>query len=634
MSHRPSSPVEPGPGQGPGARYAYLRSDGTAYIVGGSAVAGVAAYLYQFLGGRTLGTEDFAPVSFLLSVHFLVLIVILMPIEQLVIRRLTLERSRTGLPKTAYWLAGLATVGATLFAALGVERFLNGDHRFIAYTALTIGVHFLFVAARGHLAGWRRFKAYGTSSAAASLVRLAIALAITLIHPSASGLALGLIIGPLVVAMWKPFRPVEVDRPELDQEARASVTDRGLLTGLVLAAAATQALLLSGPVVVGMLGGSPTEQSIAFAAFTLGRAPLVFGYNLLARVLPPFTEMAARGERQELRAWARGMAWAAIGLGAVAAVLGWALGPWVTAVFGEGFASERIDAALIATGVVFAGSGLFVGQILVARGRTVSLAIAWMAGLVAASAAIVVSIGTDPITRVALGFLAGAVVSLVGLVIGAVSASETGAGAQAAYALTKRTVDIGVSLVILVLSVPVVLLAGLAVRLTSPGPVFFKQTRLGKNGQPFGLVKIRTMEANADEAVFAEHLARLEAARHSEEPVNIRIAGDARVTRVGRVLRKASIDEIPNFWNVLRGSMSLVGPRPLVPDEAALVGLESIRFQVKPGITGLAQVSGRDTVTLDERTRMDEEYVRTRSNRVDMRIMLRTLKAVFTELGD
>jgi exopolysaccharide production protein ExoY len=634
MSHRPSSPAEPGPGQGPGARYAYLRSDGTAYIVGGSAVAGVAAYLYQFLGGRTLGTEDFAPVSFLLSVHFLVLIVILMPIEQLIIRRLTLERSRTGLPKTAYWLAGLATVGATLFAALGVERFLNGDHRFIAYTALTIGVHFLFVAARGHLAGWRRFKAYGTSSAAASLVRLAIALAITLIHPSASGLALGLIIGPLVVAMWKPFRPVDVDRPELDHEARASVTDRGLLTGLVLAAAATQALLLSGPVVVGMLGGSPTEQSIAFAAFTLGRAPLVFGYNLLARVLPPFTEMAARGERQELRAWARGMAWAAIGLGAVAAVLGWALGPWVTAVFGEGFASERIDAALIATGVVFAGSGLFVGQILVARGRTVSLAIAWMAGLVAASAAIVVSFGANPITRVALGFLAGAVVSLVGLVIGAVSSSEVGAGAQAAYALTKRTIDIGVSLVILVLSVPVVLLAGLAVRLTSPGPVFFNQTRLGKNGQPFGLVKIRTMEANADEAVFAEHLARLEAARHSEEPVNIRIAGDARVTRVGRVLRKASIDEIPNFWNVLRGSMSLVGPRPLVPDEAALVGLESIRFQVKPGITGLAQVSGRDTVTLDERTRMDEEYVRTRSNRVDMRIMLRTLKAVFTELGD
>lgn len=623
-----------GPANGsPQARYAYLRSDGTAYIVAGSAIAGLAAYAYQFLGGQTLGTHDFAPVSFLLSIHFLVLIVVLMPIEQLIIRRLTLDRSRKGVPRSAFWLAGTVTVAATLVAAFGVERFLNGDHRFIAFTTLTIVTHFLFVVARGHLAGWRRFRAYGSSSAVASLVRLVLALSITVIRPSASGFALGLILGPLVIALWKPLRPVSVDRPELDQEHRESLDDRGLLRGLVLASAATQALLLSGPVVVGLLGGSPTEQSIAFAAFTLGRAPLVFGYNLLARVLPPFTEMAARGEREELRAWARGMAWAALGLSGVAALAGWALGPWVTSVFGEGFAATRLDSAVIAVGVVFAGAGLFVGQILVARGRSGTLAVAWLGGLVAASTVIALT-ATDTITRVTLGFATGAVVSLIGLMTGAVTTSEADTMGHTAYTLSKRTVDIAVSLIVLTMSFPVILVAGLAVRLTSPGPVFFKQTRVGKGGRHFGMVKIRTMTADADESVFAEHLARLEAARHSDDQMTIRISDDSRVTGVGRFLRKSSIDELPNFWNVLRGSMSLVGPRPLVPAEARLVGLGNARFQVKPGITGLAQVYGRDTITLDERTRLDEEYVRTRSTRLDTRIMLRTVRAVFAEPGD
>src|SRR5688572_31195091 len=117
-----------------GARYAYLRSDGTAFIVAGSAVAGLAGYAYQILGGRTLGTEDFAPVSTLLTIHFLTFIVILIPIEQLAVRRLTLDRSRSGLPRSAYWLAGLTMVVATGFAAFGVDSFLNGDHRFIVFT--------------------------------------------------------------------------------------------------------------------------------------------------------------------------------------------------------------------------------------------------------------------------------------------------------------------------------------------------------------------------------------------------------------------------------------------------------------------------------------------------------------------
>ena len=619
-------------------KYAYLRSDGTAYIVGGSLVAGVGAYAYQLLGGRTLGAEAFAPVSVLLTIHFLTFIVLLLPIEQLVVRRLTLDRTKSGLPVKAWLLGGLTVVGSVLFAYLGVDQYLNGDRRFILFTGLTVAGHFFFAAARGHLAGWRRFRGYGMSSGAASLVRLAVAVAVTLVHPSASGFAVGLVLGPLVVGFWRPFQQVDVDREELDEDAKQTLDDRGLLLGLVLAAASSQALLLAGPIVVGVLGGTAVQISIAFATFTLGRAPLTFGYNLLARVLPPFTEMAARGEKQELSSWARGMAWASGGLATVAAGLGWLLGPFVVAIaFGADFEPSRLTAAAVSFGVVFAGGGLFVGQILVARGEPVRLGIAWLSGLVSASAALLLTPNLDPVARVSIGFVAGEVIALVALVSGAVLRGENerpAKGSRAAFTIAKRTVDIAVSLSMMVLTLPVVLIAGLAVRLDSPGPVFFCQARVGKDGETFGLMKIRTMAADADEEVFAEHLARLQATHMSDSAMPIGIPGDDRVTQVGRVLRRSSIDELPNLWNVIRGHMSLVGPRPLVSDEAELIGLDNPRFTVKPGITGLAQVEGRDTITLSDRTRLDEDYVENRSGKLDTSILLRTVGAVFTEPGD
>jgi len=626
------------PGPAAEARYAYLRSDGTAYIVGGSAVAGVAAYAYQLLGGRTLGAEAFAPVSVLLTIHFLTLIVLLMPIEQLMVRRLTIDRTASGLPRRA-WLLGTSTVvGSTAVAWLGVDEYLNGDSRFIAFTGLTVATHLLFSAARGHLAGWRRFRAYGVSSGAASLLRLVIAIGITLVRPSASGFALGLVLGPLIVLLWRPFRAVPVDREELAESERAAMTDRGLLAGLVLAAAASQALLLGGPLIVGLLGGSAVEMSVAFAAFTLGRAPLTFGYNLLARVLPPFTEMAARGEREELRSWARGMAWAAAGLSVVAGALGWLLGPWVVDVaFGPGFVPSRLSAATVAVGVVLAGAGLFVGQILVARNQPARLGIAWLTGVVAAAVTVLVTMRDAAVEQVALAFAVGEIVALVALVAGAVSIAQTerhARGTTAAYLLTKRTVDIGVALLLGIVTLPIVIVAAIAVRLDSPGPIFFRQVRLGRNLRPFGMLKIRSMRAEADEKVFAEHLARLQARRHSGPHPSIRIEEDDRVTRVGHFLRRWSIDELPNLWNVLEGSMSLVGPRPLVEAEAELVGVESSRFTVKPGITGLAQVEGRDTISVEERTALDERYVAEQSTIGDLRILLRTVTTVFTDSGD
>jgi exopolysaccharide production protein ExoY len=607
--------------------FAYLRSDGTAYVVWGSAVAGVAAYTYQLLGGRALGPERFAPVSVLLTIHFLTFIVVLLPIEQLAVRRLTIDESKPAVTRGAYWLAAITALTATTLALAGADTFLNGDLRFVVFTLLTIATHFVFVAARGHLAGTRRFKEYGLASGSASMLRLGAALVVTAIHPSASGFAVALIVGPLAVLMWRPFSKPGRGSRELDTDV---VDGPGLLAGLVLAAAASQALLLAGPVVVGMVGGSATEVSIAFAAFTLGRAPLVFGYNLLARVLPPFTRMAVTGKRTELLSWARGIAFAGVGVALVAAFLGWALGPWAVRVaFGPAFIVGQWTCALIAAGVVVAGAGLFVGQILVAQARAPALAVAWSAGLIAGATSLFLVGTSAPLTTVAIAFLVGEMAALAGLVAGAVAHRATDAsGPSPGYATTKRTIDIGVSLILLMALSPMLALTALAVRLDTSGPIFFRHERVGKDGRVFGLLKFRTMFADADDQVFADHLARLEAARRAGDAATLRIEEESRVTRVGRIVRKWSIDELPNLVNVLRGSMSLVGPRPLVPDEAALIGLDSTRFTIKPGVTGLAQVNGRDAVSLDQRTALDERYVATRSVLGDVKILMLTIRAV------
>lgn len=606
-------------------RFARLSEDGTGHILAGSLFAGIAAYAYQILGGRTLGATDFAPVSVLLTIHFLTFIVFLLPVEQLVVRRLTLDPSQAGLPKRAWWLAGITVVAATTFSWLGVDRFLNGDRRFIAFTALTVAMHATYAAARGHLAGWRRFRAYGYVSGGANVLRFGVAVAVLAIRPSASGLAIALIVGPAIALVWRPFKRANSKQRPIGE---APVGETGLLSGLVLSSAASQALLLAGPVVAALLGATQAAVSIVFATFTLFRAPLTFGYNLIARVLPPFTEMAARQQKRELAAWARGIGFAGLGLSILGALVGYAVGPWVVEIaFGSEFRPETSVAALVAGGVVLAGAGLFVAQVLVAQGKPEVLGIAWMFGLVAAVAALALSSG-DPIMRVSVSFLAGEVVALSALAVGAATELASTESAGATYLLAKRTVDIAVSAVVLVLTLPLLLMAVAAIKIDSRGPAFFRQERVGRNGKNFAMLKLRTMSAAGGEEMFAEHLARLEAARARNEAAGIRIEDDPRITRVGSLLRKTSLDELPNLWDVLLGSMSLVGPRPLVPSEAALIGLGNPRFTVKPGVTGLAQVSGRDGISMDERTAFDETYVANQTMATDTKIMLRTLLAV------
>jgi exopolysaccharide biosynthesis polyprenyl glycosylphosphotransferase len=195
--------------------------------------------------------------------------------------------------------------------------------------------------------------------------------------------------------------------------------------------------------------------------------------------------------------------------------------------------------------------------------------------------------------------------------------------------LVKRCLDILLGGIALVGALPVLVAAALAIKLTSPGPVLFLQERYGLNKRRFKMYKLRTMVAGAE-----AQQALLEARNEANGPV-FKIRDDPRLTRVGRVLRRLSIDELPQLINVLKGDMSLVGPRPLPMRDVSLFSEPALmrRFSVYPGITGLWQVSGRSELGFDEWIRLDLQYIDEWSLQLDLRILLRTLPAVVQGKG-
>jgi len=192
---------------------------------------------------------------------------------------------------------------------------------------------------------------------------------------------------------------------------------------------------------------------------------------------------------------------------------------------------------------------------------------------------------------------------------------------------TKRALDIGLALVCGVLALPLLLAIVVLILLESPGGIFFAQTRVGLGGRPFKLWKFRTMVRNAEERL-AEYLAVHPEMREEWDRTQ-KLRNDPRVTRVGRILRKTSLDELPQMWNVLRGEMSLVGPRPIVFEEVSRYGDHfSLYARVRPGFTGLWQVSGRNDTSYSQRVALDSYYVRNWSLRLDFSILARTLPLV------
>lgn len=195
---------------------------------------------------------------------------------------------------------------------------------------------------------------------------------------------------------------------------------------------------------------------------------------------------------------------------------------------------------------------------------------------------------------------------------------------SAGQRFAKRLTDIGGSILLIVATSPLLLAVMIAVKVTSPGPLLFKQERIGLNGTPFLMLKFRSMRVGADK----ELKALLEAQGTTEKPL-FKVKNDPRITSVGRFIRKYSLDELPQFFNVLSGSMSLVGPRPQIAAEVELyTDAARRRLLARPGITGLWQVSGRSALNWEQAVRLDLYYVENWSLVGDLVIVLRTLKAV------
>lgn len=207
--------------------------------------------------------------------------------------------------------------------------------------------------------------------------------------------------------------------------------------------------------------------------------------------------------------------------------------------------------------------------------------------------------------------------------------------------IVKRVIDIvGSSLLLLLLS-PVLAVIAVVIKLTSKGPVVFEQDRLGQFGKQFKCLKFRTMYANNDPKIHQEFIQKFISGKDEKnkkkdaEPAVYKITNDPRITPIGRFLRKTSLDEFPQFWNVLRGEMSLVGPRPPVPYEFEVYDHWHRRrvLEVRPGVTGLWQVSGRSRTCFDDMVRLDLRYAKSWSLWLDVKILLATPFAVFTGDG-
>lgn len=209
------------------------------------------------------------------------------------------------------------------------------------------------------------------------------------------------------------------------------------------------------------------------------------------------------------------------------------------------------------------------------------------------------------------------------------------------FSVSKRAIDVFGSAIGLLIGLPLFVVIGLAIKLTSKGPILFRQVRVGQYGKPFVFLKFRSMVVDNDPSIHREFVkALINGQAHREQATGndqgvYKLTRDRRVTRIGMLLRKSSLDELPQLCNVLRGEMSLVGPRPAIPYEVESYELWHRRrvLEAKPGITGLWQVKGRSSVTFDEMVRLDVRYAMARSIWLDLKILLQTPSAVILGTG-
>jgi O-antigen/teichoic acid export membrane protein len=398
------------------------RGAGTGGLAVGVLTSTLLAYAYQTVGGRLLGPVDFAPLSVLWTLMFLVATILLVPLEQFVARESTLGHrvlTRRSVPVAA--VAAGAMVVAAAFVAVTRTSLFDGDPRYVPLTAGMVGVLTAVLVGRGLFTGHRRFGRYGLSLALEAIGRLVVGLAGWWLVGGAWGLALGLAAGPLL-ALAVPFLGLERAAPR----GRSDAAGR-FLGPYIGAGIASQLLLASAPLAVAALGGSATTISVVFVTFTSFRTPVSVIYLVQGRLLSAIVGLRARGEDARLIRLVRTTALT----GGVAVVVGAAAGallgpPLVALLFGAAFRPSTVLAALVAAGVTAAATSQLLSQATVAEGRTDALARRWVAGL-ATAVAIAVAVPLAPDLRVAIGFAVGEAVTCAAMARGTLRLVRQGA---------------------------------------------------------------------------------------------------------------------------------------------------------------------------------------------------------------
>jgi len=379
----------------------------------GTMVSAFSVYVYQVVAGRMLGTDEFAPIGVMWTVMFLVFTVLLLPVEQYVTRHLTITGGRTAGDRTGILLVGgTIAIGIVLgvgFVFATLDRFFDGAAVYGLVMLVNLAGRSMLAVARGYLAGRRRFHAYGAAIAIEGVALVILSLFVAAVSPTTLAFAIAMSLGPLSVLIVRPFSGGYRGEPLQD----ASAQGIGFLGPLIIATGASQLVLSVGPIVVGFVGGTAAAISVFFITFTLFRGPVTSSYNIVARVLPDFTALAARGEQHRLSAWAGKLGLIGVATMIVFGISGWILGPTVVDfLYGGEFRPSSHLAALGAAGVGAALIALFLNQIYIARGETGRMAIVWVSSLVVAAMVLAVTT-TEPVLRVGTAFLAGEATAMV-----------------------------------------------------------------------------------------------------------------------------------------------------------------------------------------------------------------------------
>ncbi len=372
----------------------------------GAVIASIGAYGFQVIGGRSLGDEGFAPVAAVWTIGFLVYTIVMLPVEQMTTRTVTLRAGEALDAPTRQQIAITLSVGVALgilVAVLGVNQFFDGSPPFVAAIALLMFARAIMTVARGVMAGRRRFAAYGTTMMleAFGLVGLGILFAMT--DSGSFWFALALGAAPLTLLLVRPY----LVRINPDRSPVEVPETTGLLQLLVVAAALSQLILAGGPLVVSMIGGTASQVSIYFMTFTLLRGPITASYPLATRFLAAMTTAHSERRSEELHKWAARLAGLGGAASLAAGVTAYAiLPPIIQILYGSEFRPSALVGGLGGAGAVAALAVLFVTQILIARGRTRDLAVGWLIAAAVAGVVLAAS-GADPLTRVAYAFAAG-----------------------------------------------------------------------------------------------------------------------------------------------------------------------------------------------------------------------------------